>query len=137
MKKRSERRKIQKLKKTEQNQIFPTQGQSISFKEYNSDIWRNAKVSGVFKKTSIHKNIKQLTFDDGFQTEVDFKNDVEDWKPFDHNAEETDTDLTETNLLSSLLAYDYEDIHDTFPVNLVPRKQYENKDVQEAMIQEI
>ena len=137
---RTERRKKQKLKKTEQKKVLPTYGQTISFKEYNSDIWRKAKVSGVFKKTSIHKNIKQLTFSDGFQTEVDFENDVEDWKPLnlhEENEEETETFVTETDLLSSLVEYDQENIIDAFPVNLVPRNQYGNKDVQNAMLQEI
>ena len=59
--------------------IFPTQGQTINVKEYNSTTWKKAKVTGVFKKTSIHKNFKQLTYENGFKTDVDFENEVEDW----------------------------------------------------------
>ena len=138
--KRVERRKKQKAKKVEQKKILPTQGQTISFKEYDSDNWKRAKVTGVFKKTSIHRNVKQLTFDDGFETEVDFMDNVEDWKPVDHTVDDVETgdaetDRTGTYLLSSLVGYD--DICDVYPVNIVSKHQYGNKDVQDAMVQEI
>ena len=136
--KRAERRKKQNLKKTQHKIILPTHGQHISFKEYDSDIWKKAKVSGVFKKTSIHKNIKQLTFQDGFQTEVDFMNNVEDWKPIDRHEEQSETFVTETDLLSSIVEYGDDDgVFDAFPVNMVPRSQYGSRDVQDAMLKEI
>ena len=135
--KRTKRRINQKKKKNELKKIFPTLGQRISFKEYGSDTWKHANVSGVFKKTSIHKNLKQLTFDDGFKTDVDFENTVENWKPFHTDDVECEADLSETYFLSSIMGNNHEDIYDSFPVNLVPRREYGHSDVQKAMKDEI
>ena len=85
--KKAERRQRQKMKKVQTKKIFPTQGQTINVKKFDFPAWRKAKVTGVFKKTSIHKNFKQLTFDNGFKTDVDFENEVEDWKPFKEEEE--------------------------------------------------
>ena len=54
----------------------------------------------TFKKNSIHKNYKQLTFDDGFRLDVDFDNTVEEWKPYRNDEEEIEsTELESTELL--------------------------------------
>ena len=70
----------------------------------------------MFKKTSVHKNLKQLTFDDGFKSDVNFEKNVEEWKPFHTDDEENEADL-ETYFLSSIIGYKHEDINDSFPVN--------------------
>ena len=138
LQKRVERRNKQKQKKEECKQIFPTHGQTILVKESNSDDWKKAKVSGVFKKTSVHRNFKQLTFENGFKADVDFANDVEDWKPVTKDEEEAEEDVsTKTFFIDEILGYDKETISESFPVNLVPRKQYGTKEVQEAMTKEI
>ena len=72
--KRMERRRKQKQRKSQLMKVLPTLGQKISFRKYDSDIWQHAKVTGVFKKNSVHKNFKQLTFDDDFKADVDFEN---------------------------------------------------------------
>ena len=62
LQKKKASRKRQKVKKLITKKIFPIQGQTINVNEYNSITWKKAKVTGVFKKTSIHKNFKQLTY---------------------------------------------------------------------------
>ena len=48
----------------------------------------------MFKKTSVHKNLKQLTFDDGFKSDVNFEKNVEEWKPFHTDDEENEADCS-------------------------------------------
>ena len=109
----------------------------ILLKEYKSNTWKQAEVTGVFKKTSIHKNFKQLTFADGFKEDVDFQNNVENWKPLNNDSEEDEADLTESYLLSTVLGKDVDDINHMFPVNTVPRREFGNIEVQNAMRDEI
>ena len=66
---RSNRRKKQKAKKMEGKKVYPTLGQIIIFKEYNSDEIIKAKVFRVHKKSSIHRNFKQLELFDGSKVE--------------------------------------------------------------------
>ena len=56
LEKRVERRRKRKEKKSQLKEILPNLGQRISFREYDSDIWQHAIVSGVFKKNSVRKN---------------------------------------------------------------------------------
>ena len=108
----------------------------IFVKEYKSDDWKKAKVSGVFKKASIHRNFKQLTYENGFREDVDFANNVEDWKPITKDVEETE-DANKTFFIDQILGYDQEGIQESYPVNLVPKKQHGTKEVQDAMAKEI
>ena len=135
--KRTERRKKQKQKKSENKKVFPTQGQQILVKQHNSEFWKKARVTGVFKKTSVHRNFKQLTYDDGFRRDVDFENDVDEWKPFNKEEENVEEDTTKTFFIEDMLGVDQEDVNECFPVNLVPRNQYGTQEVQQAMLKEI
>ena len=135
--KRVERRKKQKQKRMENKLILPTLGQMISIKKHNLDNWKRAQVTGVFKKTSIHKNYKQLTFDDGSRKDVDFENEVEDWKSLNKDEENEEEEDVTTYYLEEIFGVKDKEIYENFPVNLIPRKQYGTVEVQEAMMKEV
>ena len=134
--KRAERRRNQKLRKAENSKQLPVLGQSISFKEKDSEVWKKAKVFGVFKKSSLYKNVKQIELENGQQLEKDFEKEVDDWKPVVLDEKEDDT--VETFFLSSILGKkDAEEVCDVYPVELVKKCDYGSADVQEAMQKEI
>ena len=60
---------------------------------------------------------------------------MEEWKPFHTDDEENY--LSDAYFLSSIMGDSPENINDSFPVNLVPRREYGNGDVQKAMKDEI
>ena len=62
---------------------------------------------------------------------------MEEWKPYDTGEEETEDETSELYFLSSVLQYEEEDVHESFPVDLVPRRDYGSADVQKAMHDEI
>ena len=137
-KKRLERRQRQKMKKQEQKVNYPSLGQDIAFKEYESEDWTKAKVFRVFKKSSIYKNVKQMVLNDGSKIEKNFDTEVESWKTLEEFEDTvSDQDVTETYLLSSILGTESEEIQEVYPVNLVDKKDYNTSDVQEAMKKEI
>ena len=80
-KRRQERRKRKKEKKAESLKKYPTLGEIIYYRENGQEDWIKAKVFRVFKKTSIHKHVKQLLLDDGSQVERNFEEEVAEWKP--------------------------------------------------------
>ena len=62
---------------------------------------------------------------------------MEEWKPYDTGEEETEDETSELYFLSSGLQCEEEDVHESFPVDLVPRRDYGSADVQKAMHDEI
>ena len=135
--KRKEKRERQKLKKMQNKKIFPVKGQMILFKDYNSTNWIKAKVFGVFKKTSTHKNIKQIELENGLQIEKDFENEVEEWKPFE-DENKSEIDAPETFFLSSILGKEQEvKIDDVYSVETLKKSEYGNPEVKDAMYKEI
>ena len=136
--KRVERRKRQKLKKKEQTKHFPVLGQRLLFKEYDSETWMKAKVYGVFKKTSIYRNVKQMILENGVKVEKDFETEVEEWKTVDEATDDKcETEVTETFFLSSIIKKEEAKFYDAFPVEIISKKEYERIDDQEAMKSEI
>ena len=109
---------------------MPTLGQHILFREKCSDEWIRGKVFGVFKKTSKHKNIKQIELENGRSVEKDFENDIADWIPV---VDEEDEQLDNAEVIDSDAFY----CHETYPVQQVNRKEYGSPEVQEAMEKEI
>ena len=136
--KRSERRKNQKLKKAEERKRFPVLGQVIEFKDYGSENWTVGKVYRVFKKTSIHKDVKQLVLEDGSKIEKNFAEEVDEWRPFEPQTN-TDSVGLDHYFLSDIINDEESSsaVHDTFKVQVINKEQYSSSEVKEAMLQEI
>ena len=68
------------------------------FKEIGSEIWEQGKVFRVFKKSSKHKNVKQIDTEDGSRIEKDFDTEIEEWKSLDNDEDGhgSDENVTES-----------------------------------------
>ena len=132
-KKRAERRKEQKLRKAESRKMYPLLGQQIRYREKGSDEWVIGKVFRVFKKSSIHKNVKQLLLEDGSRIEKNFETDVDEWELYDPMNEDEDCDPVGTD--SSLFSFVPHD--STYQVDVVSKEDYGQQIVKDAMKDEI
>ena len=119
--------------------MFPVLGQTIIFKEYDSEVWVKARVFGVFKKSSIYSKVKQMVLEDGMKVEKNFETDVEDWKPLTEEAycDQSDTEWPETSFLSFILGKQGDEVCEVYPVEIIKKGEYGRADVQDAMQSEI
>ena len=127
--KRKERRSLQKEKKKENRVTLPLLGQWIKFREVNSELWQYARVFGTYKRTSKYKFFRQLELKDGDKVEKDFVKDIEEWEVI-HPEAETEKNEEET-FLTSL------NDNEIYGVNIIPRSDWKNEEVREAMRNEI
>ena len=121
--KKKMRRERQKAKKLQSLKLYPKLSQFIQFKEKGSNIWIKGKVYGVYKKNSVYKTFKQVELEDGSCREIDFANDIEDWKPVIDDARVTGVSDDE--------------VVDSFPIEIVKRSQFKDPEVIAAMHSEI
>ena len=147
--KRMERRKRQKMKKAEEKKSYPVLGQTIEFKENGSDKWEKARVFRVFKKSSIHKNVKQMTLADGSRIEKDFDTEIEEWKSMDdaedsqaEDNKDEDNKEIKNYFLSSILnekevEVTEEVIDNVYRAEIINKKEYDSDEVRDAMEKEI
>ena len=68
------------MKKLAETIKLPLLGHDILFKDHGSDQRIKAKVYGVFKKTTVYKNVRQIPLANGAKVEKDFLAEVEEWK---------------------------------------------------------
>ena len=134
--KRKLKRQRQKEKKNQEAVNFPKLSQRILFKENDSDEWKSARVIKAFKKTSKYKNFRHLELKDGGIVEKDFVTGIEEWKA--EPEEVDDVEIADTYFLSDILGKEDAMLEDVaFPVKILPRKEYNRPEIQEAMQAEI
>ena len=122
---RKMKRKNQKDKKEENFVKVPTIGKNIYYREKGSDKWKPGRVVGSFKTNSKYKHWKHVQVKDGLTIEVDFKKN--EWKD---ESEVGNDDIIDTFVMT--------DIDDkVFPVKIIPPKEYNRPEIQEAMSAEI
>ena len=78
---------------------------------------RRQKFYGVFKKSSIHKDVKQLELMDGSVIEKNFETEVEYWEPVDIVNENVDDDVSDP-----LEPAFNEEVESLFPVEVIHRR---------------
>ena len=131
---RKEKRRSQKVKKLADQIKLPKTGETIAFKEKNLDGWKTGRIVGSWKKNSKYQYWKHILVGNDLIVEKDFKNGIEDWKV--EPEEETDVDDVGTG--ESIDNYILEsEPSGTFPVTLIPRKDYDMPEVQAAIAAEI
>ena len=111
---------------------LPNKLQTIVFMESKTENMLRGKVINKHKKTSIHRNVVTIQFDDGTIKDFDFSKDVTEWK--DHRDISEDT--AEPCCLYSISPQE-EQTSECFPVVLT-KSQYKNRSgVEKAMLDEI
>merc|ERR1712179_539763 len=126
-----------KRKKKEDKDKYPKVGQEILLRMKSSATDEYARVVRTFKKTSKHKNFRHLLLENGDVTEVDFQNQVENWEEIPDTAlQSNDEDCKDVFYLSTILGNE-EQMHEAYPVKLVPRSEYGKEEVVNAMKAEI
>ena len=93
-----EKRKRKKKLKNVETLKLPTLHQNILYKENNKEEWTKAKVIGVFKKSSIHRDFRQLELEDGSKIERDFRKDIKDWKDKNKKLDDLEDEEEENEL---------------------------------------
>ena len=106
-------------------------------KEKESQRWKKGRIVKTFKKTGKYKHWRHIDVDDEGRLEIDFENNVEEWKEgnVDDDIEHGDDEAQDTFFSDDRI--DFDDIDDVFPVKLIPRSDYHRPDVQQAMKAEI
>ena len=150
-----EKKKAQKAKMTAASKLYPVLGQMVQFKENGSENWTVGRVFRVFKKASIHRNVKQLILEDGSRIERNFETEIEEWKPFTYDENLSDDAVTEGFLLTEIIngrsnsynTHDWsidnfvvgneEETNNTYKVQVLKKDELNDRLVQDAMLQEI
>ena len=122
--KRRLKRQKQKEKKIQNPIDLPKVGEEILFKNKNESDWHSAKVVKTFKKNSIYKNYRHLKLENGDVIEKNIVEEVEWCRP---DKEED----CETFLMQEIAE------KNSYPVTLVPREEWKNPEIIEAMESEI
>ena len=141
MDKRQLKRQRQKDKKRVNIVILPKLNQTIQFKEHESDCWQSGRIIKTFKKSSKWKNSRHVELSDGGIVQIDFIEDISEWKVKDENREDVGLEVVEpvepveSYHLSDILSND--DSDDVFPVRVLTKSEYERPEIAQAMKDEL
>ena len=129
---RKDKRKAQKIKKQAARVKVPKTGDDIIFKETDSsEDWKSGRVVGSWKKNSKYQYWKHLLLNSGLTVEKDFENGIAEWKL--ESEVETDDDSEDGD---AIIDDQYLD-QGAFPVQIIPPKDYDIPEVQDAIKAEI
>lgn len=121
----------EKLNKKPEILNFPNHHQSITFKEKGNDDVLCGKVMYKHKKSSIHKNILSIKFDNGTVKDYDFSKDVDEW------SDSRKIESEEILVPCCLYSMSEETSHECY-LTILSKAQYQNKPgVDKAMEDEI
>ena len=132
--KRKEKKKAQKEKKLAQQIKIPKTGQNILFRDKESNGWKSGRIVGGWKKNSIYQYWKHVMVDVDQIVEKDFENGILEWKIVEEpeviDINDIDEEIAENFYLQP-------QTNEVFPVQIVPRKEYDMPEVKEAIKREI
>lgn len=128
------KRDIQKKKKVQDSIQFPKVGQDISYRVKGSKEWATGRIIRTFKKTSKHKNFRHVKLNNGDIAEIDFLNNVEDWKELlEEPLMESEDEVFYISEMFGSKSEEYE----AFPVKVIPKSDYGRPEVTNAMQSEL
>ena len=105
----------------------------IKFKEVDSDSWCQARVFGVFKRTSKYKNYRQLELLNRDKVEKDFESDIVDWEVLPSENEINAAAFSKTNEVDEIDTL-YSDAQDNvmFGVQVIPKAEWTTAEVKDT-----
>ena len=134
MLKRKEKKKAQKAKKLAQEIKMPKTGQNILFRDKDSNGWKSGRIVGGWKKNSIYQYWKHVMVEKDHIVEKDFQNGILEWKIVEEpemiNINNVNEEIAENFYLEP-------QTDEVFPVQIVPRKDYDMPEVKDAIKRKI
>lgn len=129
------KRKLQKDKKAKEKLKLPATGTIIIFREKGSEDWISGRIVASFKKTSIYKYCKHVLIGKDLIIQKDFEKDIDEWNEVPDEEKEDNIEEEKDYAEPYLMIED--DTECVFPVKIIPTKEYNRPEVQEAMQAEI